>query len=112
MSCRPDCLDHPEHVYILCYGTPTVVGSRDYLVTDPARGYPITHYVGHTQQQPPIKRVRQHGARSAHFVAEIRPGSWHDEHETKRTGACPSCGASLWYFAESPTYPGPEAGAD
>lgn len=46
----------------------------------------------------------QHGARSAHFVAQIRPGALNDEDVVKRTERCPTCGASLWYYAESPTY--------
>jgi hypothetical protein len=104
--CRPDCTEHVEHVYILCYGAPTLVGDRDHLSDDPSLGYPITHYVGWTRQQPPIKRIRSHGARSAHFIAQIRPGTLHDEYAIKRTQPCPSCGSSLWYYAESPTYPG------
>lgn len=29
-----------------------------------------------------------------------------DEDTAKRTEACPACGGSLWYYAQSPTYPG------
>jgi hypothetical protein len=97
---------HPEHVYVLCYGAPTFVRSRDYLVADSSHDYPITHYVGYTRQRPPVKRVRAHGARSAHHVAVIRPGGLMLEHHLKRHGSCPTCQGSLWYYAESPTYPG------
>jgi len=73
--CSGRCLDHPEHVYILCYGRPTVVSDRDYLPDDPTLDYPITHYVGYTRQQPPLRRIWSHGARSAHYIAQIRPGT-------------------------------------
>jgi hypothetical protein len=97
---------HQEHVDILCYGAPTTVKSRDYLVVDGVYDFPITHYIGYTRQQPPVKRIRSHGARSAHHIARIQPGTLADEVAIKRHGACPRCRGSLWYFAESPTYPG------
>ena len=103
-ACPGDCLEHDEHIYILCYGSPVIVRDRDYLHDDPSIGYPITHYVGWTSQLPPIKRVRQHGAKSAHYVAEIRPGTMRDEAHAKQFETCPRCGQSLWYYAESPTY--------
>lgn len=103
-GCQPSCTEHETHVYILCYGVPVQVSDRDYLTADPTHGYPISHYVGFTTQQPPVKRVRSHGARSAHFIARILPGSLADEDAVKRGGACPTCGGSLWYYAESPTY--------
>ena len=98
---------HREHVYILCYGQPVIVKDRDYLMADPGTDYLITHYVGYTRQQPPVKRIRSHAARSAHYIAQIRPGTLADEEDVKRNQACPACGGSLWYYAESPTYPGP-----
>ena len=76
----------------------------DYLRGDPSRKYPISHYVGWTSQRPPINRVRQHGAKSAHYVAQIRPGTVRDEERAKCLETCPRCGQSLWYYAESPTY--------
>jgi hypothetical protein len=103
-QCPAQCLSHPEHIYILCYGRPVLVRDRDYLLDDPSRDYPITHYVGYTAQQPPVKRVREHGARSAHHIAAIRPGSMRDEEHAKSVEACPRCSQSLWYYAESPTY--------
>jgi hypothetical protein len=103
-TCPGECLAHRQHVYILCYGKPVVVRDRDYLHDDPTTGYPITHYVGWTSQLPPVKRVRQHGAKSAHYIAQIRPGTMRDEEHVKRFEACPKCGQSLWYYAESPTY--------
>jgi hypothetical protein len=51
-SCPADRRAHREHVYILCYGQPVIVKDRDYLLSDPAADYPITHYVGYTRQQP------------------------------------------------------------
>ena len=101
----PDCRAHAEHVYILCYGQPTLVKDRDYLLADEGGDYPVTHYVGYTRQQPPVKRIRQHAARSAHFIAQIVPGTESDEDRVKRHGRCPKCGGSLWYYGESPTYP-------
>lgn len=103
-GCPDNCRAHQQHIYILCYGHPVNVRDRDYLRDDPTRGYPITHYVGWTSQLPPIERVRQHGAKSAHYVAEIRPGTMRDEAHAKRHEPCPKCGQSLWYYAESPTY--------
>ena len=35
-----------------------------------------------------------------------------DEDAVKSTEACPKCGGSLWYYAESPTYPGLATGTD
>lgn len=98
--CPADCLEHPEHVYILCYGRPVVVSSID------TESGPISHYVGWTSQQPPVRRVRAHGARSAHYIAQIRPGTLADEDHAKRHEFCPRCGKSLWYYGESPACPG------
>lgn len=103
LSCPAGCRAHREHVYILCYGQPVIVKERDYLPDDPARNYPISHYVGYTRQQPPVKRIWSHGAHSAHYIAQIRPGTLAGEDSAKRTEACPKCGGSLWYFGESPT---------
>jgi hypothetical protein len=103
-QCPPGCLAHPQHIYILCYDRAVLVRDRDYLPLDSTRNYPITHYVGYTAQQPPIRRIREHGARSAHQIAAIRPGTMHDEAHAKRQERCPRCGGSLWYYAESPTY--------
>jgi hypothetical protein len=96
--CPGGCRDHPEHVYILCYGRLVLVRDRDYVPDDPPVDYPISHYVGHTRQLP-IDRVRQHGARSAHHIVAIRPGTEDDEYEIKLSGTCQRCGQSLWYFA-------------
>jgi hypothetical protein len=101
--CEPDCREHSEHVYIICYGKPVMVRDRDYLHQDWDSRYPITHYVGYTAQVP-ITRVRQHAALSAHYLVEVRPGTEADEEWAKLYEKCPRCGRSLWYFAESPTY--------
>ncbi len=104
--CDPKCREHRAHIYIICYGKPTVVRDRDYLRADGdawGSGYPITHYVGFTTQVP-VDRVRQHAALSAHYLVEVRPGGGADELNAKLYEKCPRCGGSLWYFAESPTY--------
>jgi hypothetical protein len=68
-------------------------------------GLPLSDCQLHkTAQQPPVERVREHGARSAHQIAAIRPGTMRDEAHAKRYERCPRCGGSLWYYAESPTY--------
>lgn len=92
--CAGDCRLHRAHIYILCYGRPVMVRDRDYLPGEQTRGYPISHYVGYTTQFP-IDRVRQHGARSAHFIAAIRPGTMADERRAKQSESCPRCGQSL-----------------
>src|SRR5215469_18597602 len=74
IRCPPSCLEHLMHVYIACYGKPTLIHSRDYY-SEPFEDYPIDHYVGWTQQQPPVKRVRQHAVMSAHFLVEIAHAS-------------------------------------
>lgn len=105
-TCAPDCREHRFHIYIICYGKPVKVRDRDYLYEDGdawASGYSITHYVGFTTQLP-IDRIRQHGALSAHYLVEVRPGTEADELNAKLYEKCPCCGRSLWYFAESPTY--------
>ena len=103
-ECPGKCLAHSQHIYVLCYGRPVLVGNRDYLRGDRSRKYPISHYVGYTSQLPPIERVWQHGAKSSHYIAQIRPGTVRDEEHAKRFETCPKCGKSLWYYAESPTY--------
>jgi hypothetical protein len=105
-TCEPDCREHRNHIYIICYGKPVKVRDRDYLRADRQAwrsGYPITHYVGFTTQLP-VDRVRQHAALSAHYLVEVRPGGETDELNAKLYEKCPRCGRSLWYFAESPTY--------
>ena len=75
-----------------------LVRDRDYMPDDPPMDYPIGRYMGYSQQLP-IDRVRQHGARSAHHIVAIRPGTMDDEDEIKLSGTCLRCGQSLWYFA-------------
>jgi hypothetical protein len=92
-ACPPGCLAHREHVYILCYGTPTVIREGD------CGARPVTHYVGYTRQQPPVKRVWQHGRGSARALTQVRPGTMRDEARAKCLERCPRCGARLWYLA-------------
>jgi hypothetical protein len=100
--CEPGCRAHPEHIYVLCFGRPTVVSDRDYLRSETTYGYPISHYVGYTRQQPPVRRIRSHGARSADHIVVIRPGSLEDEQQAKRNERCPRCVGSLWYYGGNP----------
>jgi hypothetical protein len=92
-TCPAGCLAHREHPYILCYGTPTVIKEGD------CGGQPVTHYVGYTRPQPPVKRVWQHGRGSARVLTQIRPGTMRDEARAKCLERCPRCGDRLWYFA-------------
>lgn len=105
VTCPPDCRAHREHVYILCYGQRVIIKNRDYLLHDPAPNHPISHYVAHTRQQPPVKQIRSHGAHSERHIAQIRPGRAIDANKAKDTEACPKCGGSLWYYGESPNWP-------
>ena len=96
----PDCGAHPEHGDMFCYGRPVYVADRDFLPGEGA-DYPITHYVGHTRQHPPVRRVRSHGNRSAHHLVAVLPGTVDDEERLKVTGRCPKCGRGLWYYASA-----------
>lgn len=104
-SCGLGCAAHPGHVYTLCFGTATVVRARDYLPGDPARDYPVTHYVGFAGKLPG-RRIRGHVGLATRFVAQIQPGDVAVEAAVMLEGRCPVCAESLWYYAESPTYPG------
>jgi hypothetical protein len=103
-KCKADCLIHPEHIYVLCFGEPTVIKSRDYLQRDHSENYPISHYVGYTSQHPPMKRVKQHGAFCAGFLVGVYVGDEIAERKFKAFGDCPKCSRDLWYYAESPNY--------
>src|SRR5947209_1017647 len=78
-TCPPTCTSHRQHVYVLCFGKPTRITSRDRLLRDPTRDYPVSHYVGYTAQQPPSRRIVQHGAMCADQVALVMPGTERDE---------------------------------
>ena len=108
-----------SYLYILCMeGEPRYINDRDFLDCDPdsrnpapgrkgGGSHPISHYVGTTGQDPPTNRaLRDHGVPMKYLVA-LEPGGPSEEHDAKLNRACPRCGGSLWYFAESPTYPGP-----
>lgn len=105
------CVEHNEHLYVLCYGEPTVVKSRDVCEWDRQAflrdfdrrhtTYPITHYVGWTGQSPPIKRVYDHGRGSTAALVTTFPGSTYEESVIKAFGRCPRCDASLDYFADN-----------
>src|SRR4051794_38455006 len=102
--CSTDCVSHPEHVYVLCFGQPTTVASRDYLRQDKDRNYPVTHYVGYTSQQPPLRRIKQHGVFCADQLVLVLAGNELLERQVKALAKCPTCKGSLWYYSESPAY--------
>jgi hypothetical protein len=45
----------------------------------------------------------------ARYLVALEPGYEIDEKAAKLHRACPRCEGDLWYYAESPTYPGPSA---
>lgn len=98
--CGLSCMIHSQHVYILCFGRPRLIRSRDFRPSErPWQNYPLTHYVGFTRQRPPSKRVRDHGGKYLYpYVVEIRPGTELDEFRIKCEENCARCGESLWYF--------------
>lgn len=96
--CAPECLAHDEHVYLACFDEPTPVADRDHHQDDPDRNYPVRHYVGWTTQQPPIKRLNQHGAACRSNLVLLVPGSKRDESLLKMLGRCPRCNGALWYY--------------
>lgn len=100
-TCSVRCSDHREHVYVVCYGQPTQVRDRDYLVGERVFDYPISHYVGHTRGAP-LRRLWTHGHGSSQKVAAVVPGDQRREQVIKELEACPTCGRSLWYYGESP----------
>lgn len=104
-----ECADHPEHLYVICYGKPAMVKSRDWSAWDlelkemgSFKPYPISHYVGWTTQHPPVKRLWQHAANSAQLVVTVMPGNAYEESVLKQFGVCPRCHGSLNYFLENP----------
>jgi hypothetical protein len=103
------CSEHPEHLYVICYGQTTMVKSRDWSAWDAElrechafKPYPISHYIGWTTQRPPVKRLWQHGTNSAQRVVTVVPGTTYEESVLKQFGACPKCNGSLDYFLENP----------
>lgn len=102
----PTCDGPSEHIYMLCYGRPTLISDRDWAPHDrlgDRDSYPISHYVGWTRRHPRSTRVRQHSAKSGHFSATIVSGDKQDEALVKASGECPQCAGSLDYYAESPS---------
>lgn len=91
-QCPPLCMVHQQHVYVACYGTPTHV--RD---ADVPYDHRVTHYVGWTSQQPPGKRLRQHGPATPRCLVVLVPGDKHDETIVKGEQNCPRCHQPLWY---------------
>lgn len=77
-------VDSDGWVYALCYGEPYPIRKGD------VRGS-VRHYVGHTRQVPPIKRVMEHGKSQHRFLVLLTPGTLDDEESLKLTGTCPLC---------------------
>lgn len=96
--CSPECVAHEEHVYVACFDEPTLVADRDHHQADAERNYPLRHYVGWTTQQPPVKRLTQHGAACRKNLVLLVPGSERDERFLKERGRCPRCNDALWYY--------------
>lgn len=96
--CEFDCVQHEEHVYVACFDEPTLIPDRDHHPEDPEHNYPLKHYVGWTTQQPPVKRLNQHGVVCRRQCVLLVPGSKEDESDLKATGRCPKCNATLWYY--------------
>jgi hypothetical protein len=96
--CDPRCTRHRSHVYVICYGEPFIPDQAD--LGYPA--YPVTHYVGFTEQHPPLRRVQSHGRGSTAGLVEIRTGTLRDEARIKCLEKCARCGESLWYYRGEP----------
>lgn len=86
--CPNDCRDHPEHIYIACFSTPTTLRDMD-------KRHTFMHYVGWTRQQPPVRRVKQHGSVCLNALVTIVPGSETEEADLKARYRCPRCGQPL-----------------
>lgn len=89
--CLSDCRDHIEHLYIACFGKPTLVRDAD---TSAA----VLHYVGWTRQRPPLRRVNQHGPACRTSLVAIIPGTATEEEWLKTHALCPRCNQPLEYF--------------
>lgn len=101
-SCEPQCLAHDAgHIYVACFDEPTTVKKRDFHPDDPDHDYPLRHYVGWTGQQPPSKRIAEHGRATREGVRLIVPGTEAEECVVKRLFRCPRCGEELWYYQGS-----------
>lgn len=97
-GCPFECIEHEEHVYVACFDEPTLIRDRDHHPEDPEHHYPLKHYVGWTTQQPPVKRLNQHGAVCRRQCVLLVPGSKEDESDLKESGRCPKCNATLWHY--------------
>ena len=88
--CPNDCRDHPDHIYIACFSTPTTLRDLD-------KRNIFMHYVGWTRQQPPVRRVKQHGSACLNALVAIVPGSEAEEEDLRASQRCPRCGQPLGY---------------
>ena len=83
-------------VYVICFGEPRTVRDGDLLAT-----LLVSHYVGWTSQNPPMKRPMQHGRGLATRVVLLVPGTMRDEEHLKVAGTCVLCKGSLNYHREA-----------
>jgi hypothetical protein len=81
-------------VYVLCLDPPRGLGEADV-----PRDAVISHYVGWTQQDWPMKRAGGHAGAGMGTCVLLVPGTLPDEEELKTHGTCPRCGRSLDYRA-------------
>lgn len=90
-------LDYPlGWVYVLCLESPRRL--RD---ADIPEHISVTHYVGFTAQNPPMRRPMSHGRGMASRVVLLIRGTMRTEELIKMRESCDSCGESLNYFAEA-----------
>ncbi|MCU1644709.1 MAG: hypothetical protein JWN03_4984 [Nocardia sp.] len=90
IRCQTECRDHVEHIYIACFDEPTTLRDADTHSS-------VKHYVGWTRQQPPERRVSQHGAICRQSLVAIIPGTEREEELLKNEGRCPRCDHPLEY---------------
>ncbi len=86
----------PGWVYVLCLDPPRGLGDADV-----PRDAVISHYVGWTRQDWPMRRAGGHAGAGMGTCVLLTPGTVVDEEELKTGGTCPRCGRSLDYRAEA-----------
>jgi hypothetical protein len=91
-------------VYVLCLDPPRGIADAD--IPDlpgliPKRCAPISHYVGYTKQDWPMRRAGGYGGAGMITCVLLTPGTQDDEEKLKRHGKCPPCHKSLNYRAKA-----------
>ena len=87
-------------VYVLCLDPPRGIGQGDVR-----RTAVISHYVGWTQQDWPMRRAGSHAGAGMGTCVLLIPGTLADEEELRTHGTCPRCARSLDYLAEAARLP-------